>query len=656
MTPPRYLTKSRFKLALECPTKLYYTGKDKEYRNLKNEDSLLGMLADGGFQVGELAKLMYPDGHEITARDHAVAEAQTRQFLEHDEVVLFEPAIRSGDLFIRIDILVKRGNAFELIEVKSKSYDSSEPAIEGKRGGITSSMLPYIQDVAFQTAVLRAAYPAAQVTSFLMLPDKSKRATIDGLNQLFKVEHQGNTTKIVVDLQAISRGYGESVLSLVNVEPYVTTVLKDGVTYPGGKALLSTVASEWAEAYKQDRRILPVIGSHCNTCEFHPPPGDSLKSGFAECWKAANNWTDRDFEQGTVLDVWNFRGKDKLIAQGVCKLSQVQREHINPKPNENRAGGLSASERQWLQVGGIPKDKDRGGFYLDTELMKREMEKWTYPYHCIDFETAMVALPFHHGMRPYEQVAFQFSHHVIEADGRVRHADEFLLAAPGMFPNYEFTRCLKKALDGDTGTVFMWSHHENTILTTIARQLNEGLHVPSDKDALLLFLQSLVKGGTRAMVDLKQIAATAYFHPATKGSNSIKKVLPAVLQTSAFLRDKYSRPIYGAANGIPSRNYHNHQWWKHGENGVEDPYKILQSLASDLLGDEGTVALEAEEIGVAGGGAAASAYARLQFESLDEKARQAITAALLRYCELDSLAMVMVVEAWQAALANADLA
>ena len=28
MSPtPRYLTKSRFKLALECPTKLYYTGK-----------------------------------------------------------------------------------------------------------------------------------------------------------------------------------------------------------------------------------------------------------------------------------------------------------------------------------------------------------------------------------------------------------------------------------------------------------------------------------------------------------------------------------------------------------------------------------------------------------------------------------------------------
>jgi hypothetical protein len=38
----------------------------------------------------------------------------------------------------------------------------------------------------------------------------------------------------------------------------------------------------------------------------------------------------------------------------------------------------------------------------------------TYPLHLIDFETAAVELPFHVGRRPYEQVDFQFSHHVLE--------------------------------------------------------------------------------------------------------------------------------------------------------------------------------------------------------------------------------------------------
>lgn len=41
----RYLTKSRFKLAVECPTKLFYTGKP-EYANVNNEDAFLAMLVE----------------------------------------------------------------------------------------------------------------------------------------------------------------------------------------------------------------------------------------------------------------------------------------------------------------------------------------------------------------------------------------------------------------------------------------------------------------------------------------------------------------------------------------------------------------------------------------------------------------------------------
>jgi hypothetical protein len=48
------------------------------------------------------------------------------------------------------------------------------------------------------------------------------------------------------------------------------------------------------------------------------------------------------------------------------------------------------------------------------------------------------------------------------------------------------------------------------------------------------------------------------------------------------------------------------------------------------------------------GGSAMAAYARLQFEDLAPRERQSIEAALLRYCELDTLAMVMAVQAWQA--------
>ena len=55
MSKERYLTKSRFKEGLECPTKLYYS-KNSEYQNNQLDDPFLESLAEGGYQVGELAK------------------------------------------------------------------------------------------------------------------------------------------------------------------------------------------------------------------------------------------------------------------------------------------------------------------------------------------------------------------------------------------------------------------------------------------------------------------------------------------------------------------------------------------------------------------------------------------------------------------------
>lgn len=89
MLNKRYLTKSRFKLALECPTKLYYTGKD-EYANTRHDNEFLAMLADGGFQVGELSKLRYPDGIEISTKKVDQAIAETTELLRQDNITLFD--------------------------------------------------------------------------------------------------------------------------------------------------------------------------------------------------------------------------------------------------------------------------------------------------------------------------------------------------------------------------------------------------------------------------------------------------------------------------------------------------------------------------------------------------------------------------------------
>ena len=42
-----------------------------------------------------------------------------------------------------------------------------------------------------------------------------------------------------------------------------------------------------------------------------------------------------------------------------------------------------------------------------------------------------------------------------------------------------------------------------------------------------------------------------------------------------------------------------------------------------------------------------TAYAKLQFEDISSEQRDSLKDNLLRYCELDTLAMVMIYEAWK---------
>jgi hypothetical protein len=645
MASPRYLTKSRFKLAAECPTKLFYTGKDKVYRNTKQEDSFLAMLAEGGYQVGELAKLYYPDGIEIEAINHHEAEVKTSELLQRDKVVLFEPAIRFGDLFARVDILVKDGNDYQLIEVKAKSYNSMQPKILGAKGDLTSDMRPYVEDVAFQAHVFRSAFPQASLKTFLMMPDKAFEVSVDGLNQLFKITRDGKRSKVITSPKAKEMKIDKNILALVPTDDFVEKIFKEGVKVLGHKRALPELAQEWASAYKADQKIKPQPSAQCGKCEFRSVSGDGLQNGFKECWAETYKFTEEDFAKGTVLDIYNFRGKDKLISDGRVRMTSVQPDDIEEKDHGEY---LSLSERQWMQIRGIPESEDRGGFWLAEKEMALEIQSWSYPYHFIDFETSTVAIPFHAGMRPYEPVAFQFSHHIMYEDGRIEHAGEFLLTDPVVFPNFKFAEALKAELDKDSGTVFMWSNHENTILTKIIQQLENTPNPPSNAAELIAFIETLVKDGDRQMYDLCKLSARTYYHIGTKGSSSIKKVLPAVFKSSELLREKYSQSVYGSANGIPSKNFSKFTWWVDGGNGVPiQPYDLLKEYGSELIGEAVLSGEDPDDLVIAEGGAAATAYARLQFEDMSSDSRQKIRDALLRYCELDTLAMVMIVEAWR---------
>ncbi len=145
------------------------------------------------------------------------------------------------------------------------------------------------------------------------------------------------------------------------------------------------------------------------------------------------------------------------------------------------------------------------------------------------------------------------------------------------------------------------------------------------------------------MVDLLEVVKDSYYSLYAGGSNSIKYILPAVLNSSAFLQEKYSQPMYGS-DKIYSKNFNDFTWIKKENGIVENPYNLLEpifSRAEDRALDE---LLMDEESGIYDGGAAMAAYGKMQFTNMTDAERKKIIKALLRYCELDTLAMVMILE------------
>lgn len=653
----RTLSKSRFKLAYECPTKLYYNDRPQEYANDKNEDPFLRNLARGGFQVGALAKTYFPQGHDITTLDKTEALEQTKWLLTQDDIVIFEAAFLFETLFVRADIVKKVGQSLFLYEVKAKSYDPDDED-DGfwlkKKAQLREKWKEYLYDIAFQYHVVRNAMPALSVTPYLYLADKRKVATVDGLNQRFFLTKENGRELVRHNPRLAKSELGEPILGAFSVAKECEAILAgkpNGEDAPDWPA--KWTFAEWirnlAATYEKDLPAAPLITPSCKECQFYVDkekhPGK--RSGLEECWTKALALPADTFQKRVPsFEIWRAPSKE-LFKNGLFFMDQVTEDELRPKSSKAEArSGLTTAERkiyQWKQTL-APQPQA----LFDKASFDEVAKSVTYPLHFIDFETCTVAIPFHRGMRPYEQIAFQYSHHILEKDGTIRHAGQWLSNQPGQFPNFEFVRRLKAELEHDQGTIFRYHSHENTVLNQVRAQLKavSPQEVP-DRDRLIAWIETIAKPTgkssdkwepVRPMVDLFELVIRFFWHPRMGGSNSIKVVLPAILEFSSFLQQKYAKPVYRGLNLAETI------WVKKERGKILDPYKSLPPVFTDL--DNETLDRLYSDEDIADGGAATVAYAKMQFVQMSDVERKAITEALYRYCELDTLAMVMLWEAW----------
>ena len=151
------------------------------YHNIKKEDPFLQALVDGGFQVEELAKLHYPDGILIEdkksdgAYDYKVKVEETNVLLERENVIIFEAAFQFENLFIRVDILEKKG----IMVV---------PDILANAGGVSVSYFEWVQNLQ------QFKWPEKEIN------EKLEQKMVNAFNEVYSI------SKL---MEPISKNYGE---------------------------------------------------------------------------------------------------------------------------------------------------------------------------------------------------------------------------------------------------------------------------------------------------------------------------------------------------------------------------------------------------------------------------------------------------------------
>jgi len=616
------LSKSDFQLASTCPKKLVY--KKEGYPTSNDTNEYMNMLAKGGYVVGMMATLMYPEGVEIDDEKTKDAIINTNKYLKQENCVLFEAAIQSGEKLIRVDILEKIGNKINLIEVKAKSHDT-----EGNKDEQEKLLKKYIEDVAFQYLVMTEALPGFEINPYLFMPDKSIRTNIDGLIGWFTIlDSKDDNDKEVEELPAQQRPKFKKPDVLfkfdtdVNRSSYIEILKKDGLLQLRDvkervlqiQDVIKNRANNFIKILKDGIHDSDyTINKTCKVCEFKCD--GAIKNGFKECWGSLADADPHIFDLyygGTLKSEDGDFYLDELIS-----LSRTSLYDIVPERLKNKKGEIGVrAQRQMIQLKYTEEDKEWTSDELPSILAELK-----YPLHFIDFETYTGALPFHEGMRPYELIAFQWSCHTIPYEGATPIHSEWIETA-GKFPNFAFAESLMKQI-GISGTPLMWATHENTVLRTILNQMEIFGYTNNALSDWLLGITSdkSVKREGR-LVDMNDLTKKYYFHPFMKGRTSIKKVLPAIWNNNKYLHQVSFFKDYSATDF---------------EGGIIDPYETLKPDATQID----------EEDAVAGGTEAMRAFQRIRFDdTLNQSQKNEIKRQLLEYCKLDTMAMVIIAHHW----------
>ena len=249
----------------------------------------------------------------------------------------------------------------------------------------------------------------------------------------------------------------------------------------GRQAAIASDLKKLNRVLKGDQPVMD-IGPHCSdpfSCDFG-----------VNCWG--------HIPESSVFDLYRMKWEKRfeLYRQGIISLEDIPED-------------TNLNDTQSIQVESSVNNK----VFIDKEALAAFLKTIKYPISFLDFETFKDAIPRFEEQRPYMHMPFQYSLHVVNKRGGLKHYE--YLAQEGIDPRREFAERMLNDLPKSGSIVVFNEVFEKSRIKELA--------------ALFPDLASNLIGLLERFVDLLDpFPKRMYYHPDFNGSFSIKSVLPAL--------------------------------------------------------------------------------------------------------------------------------
>jgi hypothetical protein len=427
-----YLSKSLFIRGLQCHKALYLHKYHPELKDEVSEEQ--EALFNTGYEVGNYAKQLFPGGIEIPydGLTHSEQIEKTRAEIEKGTKTIYEAAFSHNGVFVKVDILHRGPEGWEIFEVKSS----------------TGIKYVHLDDIAVQYYVLAGSGLSVSRAHLVHINNQYVR---NGAIEPVKLFTIADVTPAAEEKQDF---IGQSLLKM-------QTMLGRSIPDIG-------------------------IGPYCKDpypCDFR-----------GHC--------RQDIPENSVFDL-KRKGVNQyeLYHQGIVEMKDIPLDILN--------------KAQKIQVMSFINERE----FIDKNAIAVFLNTLFYPIAFLDFETVFTAIPLFDGTRPYQQVPFQFSLHLLESDHSALKHFEFL-SEEGADPRRELTEKLLERVPPEACILTYTDFETNRLRDLIG-------WFPEYKERIERLIGNIhdLSAPFRSM---------DYYHWKMNGSYSIKTVLPHLVPEMGY--------------------------------------------------------------------------------------------------------------------------